>query len=90
MSERSKGEVARVAPFRSPVLRRHYVVVAKNVVDPFDSAQRKTFHLVRSGSYQQDRTRCDNPTPMNTSAVRPPDPILSRLQAGHTANIFKE
>src|SRR5437762_11736557 len=27
----------------------------------------------RCRSYEQDRTRCDNQTPMNTSAVRPPD-----------------
>src|SRR6266550_4360737 len=32
----------------------------------------------RCRSYEQDRTRCDNQTPMNTSAVRPPDLKLAR------------
>ena len=59
---------------RSPLLRRHHVVETNDVVDPFDSVQGKTFHLVRCRSYQQGRTPCDNQTPMNTSAVRPADP----------------
>ena len=32
----------------------------------------------RCRSYEQDRTRCDNQTPMNTSAVRLPDLKLAR------------
>src|SRR5437016_9032987 len=37
--------------------------------------------FVRCRSYQQRRTRCENQTPVNTSAFRPPDPYPDCKQA---------